>query len=201
MSSVINNQPANRFERRRQRTRQALRDAAAALVVEKGYDAVTIQDITTRADVGLGTFYLHFQNKEDVIWVVIRETFEQMEAASRQWLAAMPLEQRDYLNFVGFFQYIGQKGSLLRAAGAGHGGAVLTEYIARYTAQRAERRLNEDDPFAAFDISTEVAAQFMTGALMRLVRWWTETPNDYTAEQMATMFYKLLFRKNPPTLT
>jgi AcrR family transcriptional regulator len=198
MSSILNNESVNRFERRRQKTRQALREAAAALVVEKGYDAVTIQDITERADVGLGTFYLHFKNKEEIIWTVIRETFEEAERASRQWLAAMPLEQRDYLNFVGFFQYIGQTGGVLRAVAVGRSSAILTEFIADYMAQRATQRLDEADPFAELDVPVEVAAQFMTGALMRLVRWWGETPNEYTAEQMAAMFYKMLFRKELP---
>jgi AcrR family transcriptional regulator len=199
MGSKLNNQPANRFEQRRQKTRQALREVAAALVVEKGYDAVTIQSITERADVGLGTFYVHFANKEEIIWTVIRETFEEMERASRQWLAAMPLEQRDYLNFVGFFQYIGQTGGLLRAVAVGRGSISLTEFIAEYMAQRAQQRLAESDPFIEFDVPAEVAAQFMTGALMRLVRWWVETPNEYTAEQMAAMFYKMLFRQDLPT--
>jgi len=198
MCSKINTPASDRFQRRRERTRRALRDAAATLVIEKGYDAVTIQDITERADVGMGTFYLHFQHKEEVIWLVIRETFEEMERVSRQWLAALPLEHRDYLSFVSFFQYIGQTGSLLRAVAAGRAGALLTEYIARYTADRASQRLLEEDPFVAFDIPADVAAQFMSGALMRLVRWWIETPNNYTAEQMGAMFYKLLYRKDAP---
>jgi AcrR family transcriptional regulator len=196
----MNNQTTNRFERRRQKTRQALKDVVAALVVEKGYDAVTIQDITERANVGLGTFYVHFANKEELVWTVIKETFEEMERVSRQWLVVLPLEQRDYLSFVGFFQYIGQKGSLLHAAAAGRGSVKLTAFISDYMAQRAEQRIREDDPFTAIDIPTEVAAQFMTGALMRLVLWWVETPNEYTAEQMAAIFYKMLFRKDLPTL-
>jgi AcrR family transcriptional regulator len=163
-----------------------------------GYDAVTIQKITERADVGLGTFYVHFKNKEDIVWVIIRESFEEMERASRQFLAGLSLAQRDYLNFIGFFQYIGQKGSLLRAASMGQGSPILTRYVADYTAKRAEQRLNEDNPFSALDMPTDFAAQFMTGALMRSVAWWTSNPNDYTAEQMASMFYKLLYHKAPP---
>ena len=38
---------------------------------ERGVDAVTIQDITEAADVGHGTFYLHFQNKAEVLRPVV----------------------------------------------------------------------------------------------------------------------------------
>jgi AcrR family transcriptional regulator len=197
MRQDVNTKPLSRFELRRERTRQRLKASVSALVVEKGYDAVTIQNITEHADVGIGTFYVHFKNKEEIVWTVIRESFEEMERASRQFLAGLSLEQRDYLNFLGFFQYIGQKGGLLRAASLGQDNAILTRYIADYTAKRAEQRLHEHNTFEVFDIPAQVAAQFMTGALMRLVAWWISTANDYTAEQMAAMFYKLLFRQDP----
>ena len=53
-------------DRRIQRTRELLRKALMELIDEKGYDAVTIQDITERANLGRTTFYLHYQSKEDL---------------------------------------------------------------------------------------------------------------------------------------
>ena len=41
--------------------------------MEKGYEAVTIQDITDRADLGRGTFYIHFKDKEEAIWSAIED--------------------------------------------------------------------------------------------------------------------------------
>ena len=51
-------------DRRVQRTRKLLQDALIALVLEKGYEAVTIQDIIDRANVGRSTFYAHFLDKQ-----------------------------------------------------------------------------------------------------------------------------------------
>jgi hypothetical protein len=36
--------------------------------------------------------------------------------------------------------------------------------------------------------------------ISRLLFWWLDTSNNYTAEQMAAMTYKALYRKQPPTL-
>ncbi len=69
----------SRHERRRLRTRQLLAQSTLDLILEKGYDAITIQDITERADVGRGTFYLHFKDKEEVVWTMFRESFEKLE--------------------------------------------------------------------------------------------------------------------------
>ena len=51
-------------DRRVQRTRKLLQDALMALILEKGYEAVTIQDIIDRANVGRSTFYAHFLDKQ-----------------------------------------------------------------------------------------------------------------------------------------
>ncbi len=39
----------------------------------------------------------------------------------------------------------------------------------------------------------------MTGALMRLLVWWVETPNDYTPQDMASMLFQAVYREAPPT--
>jgi AcrR family transcriptional regulator len=56
-----------RGQRRRERTRGRIVDAAERLMRERGVESVTIQDITEAADVGHGTFYVHFDSKADVL--------------------------------------------------------------------------------------------------------------------------------------
>ena len=57
---------SNKPDRRVNRTRRLLREALLALIMEEGYDAVTIEEITDRADLGRTTFYLHYRDKEDL---------------------------------------------------------------------------------------------------------------------------------------
>jgi AcrR family transcriptional regulator len=54
-------------ERKKQRTRQALRQAALELFQQRGFEATTIADITAAADVAPRTFFSYFQTKEDVV--------------------------------------------------------------------------------------------------------------------------------------
>jgi AcrR family transcriptional regulator len=55
--------------------------AARAVFAEKGLDLATIDNITERADVGKGTFYNHFHNKEYLIRELIREVLRELVAA------------------------------------------------------------------------------------------------------------------------
>lgn len=59
--------PAIKDDRRTQKTKKYLATALVELIVEKGYDAVTVQDIIDRANVGRSTFYSHYESKEQLL--------------------------------------------------------------------------------------------------------------------------------------
>src|SRR5689334_21361134 len=53
-------------DRRVGRTRDLLQKALLELIDERGYDAITIQDIVDRANVARATFYVHYTSKDDL---------------------------------------------------------------------------------------------------------------------------------------
>ena len=61
-----------RRARKKDRTRQALLDAALALFSEKGIYAPSIEEITGAADLGKGTFYQYFSSRDDLIAELVR---------------------------------------------------------------------------------------------------------------------------------
>ncbi len=67
-----------RAQRRASRTRKRLLDAALAMFSDKGVEATAIEDITERADVGKGTFYRHFGNKEAVVAALIESAVDRL---------------------------------------------------------------------------------------------------------------------------
>ena len=65
---------------KRQATRQLLLDAARDLVLERGHDRVSIEEITDRARVSKGTFYNYFDTKQDVFTAVAQALKAQLAA-------------------------------------------------------------------------------------------------------------------------
>jgi AcrR family transcriptional regulator len=66
----------SRLERRKARTRQALIDAAIRLIAEGRGDRASIQEITETADIGFGSFYNHFESKEQLFQTACEEALE-----------------------------------------------------------------------------------------------------------------------------
>ncbi len=56
-----------KVDRRIKRTQKLLQEALISLTLEKGYDEVTIREITDRADVGYTTFFRHYPDKEALL--------------------------------------------------------------------------------------------------------------------------------------
>ena len=55
-------------DRRIQRTKKLLWDSLISLILRKGYDQITIQDIIDEANIGRSTFYSHYENKEQLLF-------------------------------------------------------------------------------------------------------------------------------------
>lgn len=77
----------SRAERRKRDTRERLLGAALEVFRRRGFDAATTGEMAAAADVGAGTFYLHFRDKRDVYEAVARHGAAEM---IERWRAAVP---------------------------------------------------------------------------------------------------------------
>ena len=95
-------------ERKKRKTREAIVDAAMSLFQEKGFDATTIADIASKAEIAPRTFFAYFPSKEDVVFSDFSEALASMQErfasrapgedaidALRGWIAEM-VEQMDH---------------------------------------------------------------------------------------------------------
>lgn len=87
--------------------RESLFKAAAQVVGEKGYQDASIALITQRANVAQGTFYNHFESRQDILDQLLPAMGKDMLAYIRDYASdAKDLAEREELGFRGFFSFL-----------------------------------------------------------------------------------------------
>jgi AcrR family transcriptional regulator len=84
---------SEKMDRRKRKTKLQLRRAMIMVMEEKGIDRITVSDLTEKADINRGTFYLHYTDAADMVGQVIEEIWEGL----RQRLET--LAAYDYLKY------------------------------------------------------------------------------------------------------
>jgi AcrR family transcriptional regulator len=189
----------NRHERHRLQTRKSLIESTLQLVLEKGFDSISIQDITDRADLGRGTFYIHFKDKEEVVWTAFQNSFESLEQeAHKQLDRQMP--QVEYFGLLNIFNHAWNNRDIYRVIFGRQGSASLSARAQDFLANAFLEDIHKAPPpsSADFHLPEEVETQILVGIITRMLFWWMETPNDYSADNIAAMVYTALYRQQPP---
>ncbi|MAS37797.1 MAG: TetR family transcriptional regulator [Anaerolineaceae bacterium] len=178
-----------KLDRRVIRTRKLLRNALMELILEKGYDAVTVQDITDRADLGRATFYVHYRGgKEQLLVSNLEEIYDELvsrlKPLKREGLLPGP-HKPSQVAFEHAAEHHDLYLVLLRSQAAASIAQRIREYLAGVIHQELEVLATESP------IPLKVIASYMAGSLIALITWWLENDMPYSPEYMSQIFSRL----------
>ena len=175
----------NKNDRRSRRTRQALGDALVELMVEKGYEAISVKDIIEHANVGRSTFYSHYANKDELF---VSQLDRLVELLSQHIPQDTP-DGNPFFPSLGLFTHIQEQWKLYRILAWGSGVDLLTRHLQKSLSEKIEQRLSAGGQ--SFEVPLPVMANFLAGSFLSLVNWWLDNKMSYSPEQMDEMFRKL----------
>jgi AcrR family transcriptional regulator len=187
---------AKKLDRRVRRTRRRLRDALIELILEKGYDNITIQEITDRADLSRATFYLHYEGgKDELLAISLEEMFDELMESVEGLVYQQSLESADQnppslLAFKHVAEYHQLYKSLLGDKGVTSVIYRTLNYIARISLKQLEG-LKKERKLKKTPVPIEVAAQHSAGSLFSMVSWWLENDMPYSPEEMARIYHSI----------
>ena len=198
--SVINNRQLNRTERRKQRTRETLLACAMQVLAQRGYRKFSIKAVTELADVGYGTFYSYFDDRDDIVWTLLHQQFEQSQEATASQISDLDSPDRELIGWRIFFENIQQHQAQFVALFGAEGSVKLRYKFEAYMAEVYRRNIKADKytmPPAYAGLPDDYLAHFMAGAQMQLVWWWLATDDTYTPDQLARMLYQTVYHTTP----
>ena len=201
-------QPAkDKPDRRIQRTRQSLRTALLTLIKEKGYDAISIEEITERANVGRATFYLHYKDKEDLLL----EEFSEMANEKVQVLSEVPFsawllspddddakDKQPSSPLLVVFEHIYDNSELYYILLKSEKSSRVVERIRKISTESIvkfmETKAKTEPLSLLFKVPVEFFAAFFSGALLSSVDWWLEEDMRHTPKEITRLFQILFFK-------
>jgi AcrR family transcriptional regulator len=184
----------NATDRRVRRTRRALQKALVDLILEKGYDAVTIEEITDRADLGRTTFYLHYKDKEELLMHAIDTICEDFIETHSSLLAQIDSPENalkqlrynlDERILYHIFAHARENADLYKVMLRGEGGARATRRFANVIQEETNKRLKKIKGLE-IKVPIEIFAVYFAGTIMEMVTWWLEENQPYPIEEMVT---------------
>jgi AcrR family transcriptional regulator len=164
-------------------------DALLALMQEKRYDRITVQEIIDRADVGRSTFYAQFRSKEDVLVSEIERVLGLLHEQHRTSVE----DPADYiLPGAEFFRHIEETQSFYPALLPGL--ATDPHYLAvhRFLRDHTAQQLALVAGSRTLAVPPEIIADYLAGAFLTLVHLWLDHGMQDTPEQMEAIFHLLV---------
>lgn len=178
-------------DRQKQRMRIAIEQAFIDLCRERSYEAVTVAEITERANVGRTTFYRYYQTKADVLLSIHADRFRRMQFAPisrEEWLAPAPPAQ--LITFFEMSQHQGRFMPYLYELGKDVDRVMrhLDDTLTAYFHDNLTSVLVPD----ACGIPLAVLAHALAGSFMWVLRWWVQDRPAYTPAEIAAHTHTLL---------
>jgi AcrR family transcriptional regulator len=178
--------PNPKPDRRILRTRQMLSAALIALIQDKEFSEITIQDIADRANVNRVTFYLHFRDKQDLLLNSVEVIFEDLISKTAPLTGENLRTDVPPQDLTLVFRYLAENAKLYRIILGDKGIPFVVNRFRKYLAELTIQRFQMVSTQANTGmISAEVVGQYVAGSIIGLVTWWLENEMPISPEALA----------------
>lgn len=180
------------IDRRVARTRGTLHQALLSLILEKGYEAISVEDICERANVGRSTFYAHFTSKDDLKRSGLEHLRCELLERHRSASASMPASARLLGYSLPMFEHARDHAHLYRALVGSKGGAIALDTIRRTLCDFVRGELATTAVTDGTSIPRELVVQHIVGAYMAVLTWWLDGGAKLPPARMDEFFQRLM---------
>lgn len=185
-TKTAGNKPHRKTDRRIVRTRDTLGDALVALMHEKNFDEITVQNLLDRADVGRSTFYVHYRDIQDLFLSDVEDFFDSFSTMlTRQGASTKRLlpvnELFTHIRQVReFYSAVVTSGMISDVQALGRG------FFARSIEGRLQLAGLEFEP-----LGRSAQAHALAGSFFSLLDWWIDKGMKADPSDMDELFHRM----------
>ncbi len=170
------------------RTKESIRKALVELIEEKGFEAITVKDITTRARINRGTFYVHYENKFDLITKLEDEFMENIAQIAKQNTKSEsdPVEvDLPRILETSVFEYLNESSDFLNAVLGPKGNITFQTRLRDFMLKimfRGQSPLVKEEELL---VSKHYLAAYVASAHIEVIQKWLETGRKESPQEIA----------------
>lgn len=183
------------------RTKESIRNALIELIEEKGFEAITVKDITTRAKINRSTFYSHYEDKYNLMEICEKEIMSEMAHIAKQNFPEVISELEAHSHIVkplniaaAIFEFIDKNSAFMKAALSPKGNLSFQETLKDFM----WRTIFEDHPDAFIKkedllVPGEYLASYISSAHIGLIQQWLHNGKRESPQEMAKILSIITF--------
>ncbi|NOU86199.1 TetR family transcriptional regulator [Paenibacillus sp. LMG 31460] len=183
------------IDRRVKRTRQFIQDALISLIAEKGFDALTVHEITERADVNRSTFYFHFMDKYDLLDQSVNEMLEKFAESLKSYDVnpdeKCPIERSAPL--VQQFEHVAKHANFYKTMIGEKGIPSFAKRMKSAIEEAFYRKLEYSNmEHRQIPIPKDILCRYVASAHYGVIESWLEKDMPYSPAYMSSLLRELV---------
>ncbi len=185
------------MDRRKVRTRALLRKALIEVMEEKGPERITVRDLTDKADINRGTFYLHYTDLPAMLQQVKTEMWDGLKQRMEK------LNPYDYLSYatrnepdpmmVKVFEYYAEHADFFRVILGPKGDPAFPVLIKEFLKKHhITKILNIQPELAETILPKDYMVEYFAASNLSILLHWIETGMQESADTIALLITNIL---------
>lgn len=187
-------------DKRSMRTKRIIRDALTELMEEKGFEGITVRDLTAKAEINRGTFYIHYRDKYDLLEQSEDDIFKELEEIVQVVSQINPIDvmkynlQNEPLPFlIKLFEFFYDNSNFLKVILGPKGDASfqvrLKEFIKKSFLQHLIIRLKKEEML----VPVEFLIAYVSSAHLGVIQHWLEGGMEKSPREMSLILARMTF--------
>lgn len=185
------------YAEKNRKTKQLIQTSFIQILENKPFESITIGDITKTAKINRGTFYLHYQDKFDLLDQIEQQLFadigSHIEELQSRYLSTDTFEEEQEHLAAALFSSIERHSPILKIFLSAHGRAGFHIRFRDAFSEKVRVNIEKHESFsAALNVPIEYFLSFITSAFLGLIEQWIQNGLDKTPQEMTALYIEII---------
>lgn len=183
-------------DRRIVRTKKEIKQAFISLLEEKSFDSITVRDLTERANINRGTFYLHYLDKFDLLEKCEKEVFSRILTIFNA-AAVIDILQGENMTtrlpfFVHIFEYLQEEAAFMKVILGPNGDPSFQEKVRQVFIKNMEDNILTEFNSNSLEVPIDLFTTYVSSAHLGVIQYWLNTGMKQSPKEITEILFNIL---------